>query len=669
MVDSNVPGNGDEKTGETPRAGLSRRRFLGASAGGVASAVVLGSGIPPAMAGMGAPAAYVPKGPLTAADPHGATAATRFRPRSFQGEEGTAVRILPIDRATFRPGARFDLRVEAAGVNPESTEIRIDVRDRRGPVQLLVGDPVRTSAAPDSVEVTYVGLSYPKVGEFTITATVTSNLESSETEVSHRVVAQKTKGKPAKNVIFFLGDGMGGPAITAARILSKGMTEGKYNGFLEMDRMDFRGLVTTSGVDSIATDSANSMSAYMTGHKSSVNAMGVYAGNAEDPNEHPRVETVTEMLKRSRDMAIGVVTTSEIQDATPAAVWAHTRRRSEYAAIMDQALTDEQMPDVLLGGGRAFLLPQGAPGSRRTDTRNLIDEFRAKGFAYAGTRAELQDAVEDQPEKLLGLFHNRNMNVYIDREITPANADPAFPDQPTLMEMTEAALGVLSRRDDGFFLVVEAASIDKMEHPLDGPRAVYDCIELDQAIGIAKRFAKEHGDTLIVITADHNHSMSIVGTHDARSTESPDRQANGVYANAGFPTYSDENGDGFPDDPDPDIQLFFGWSNHPDHSDDFEHNEKFAPPALKDSAGVAVDNPNRDPGAVVQVGNLPLNQTTCVHTVEDVYVIASGPGSAAFNGVLDNTDIFHRMMDALKLKIRVEPGARPRGNRRDHGDD
>lgn len=188
------------------------------------------------------------------------------------------------------------------------------------------------------------------------------------------------------------------------------------------------------------------------------------------------------------------------------------------------------------------------------------------------------------------------------------------------------------------------------------PRAVYDAIEFDQSIGIAKRFAAAHGDTLIVVTADHNHSMSIVGTHDKRYDTDPDRQANGVYADAGFPTYVDSDGDGFPDDPDAEVQLFYGWSNHPDHSDDFEHNETFLQPALFDEDGVAVPNPERDPDALVQIGNLPLNQTNCVHTVEDVPIFASGPGASGFAAVLDNTEVFHRMMDSLGLVVRGEPG-------------
>ena len=638
---------------EIEKRGFSRRGFLGAgAAGGLSAAVVLGAGIRPASAATRS--ARAAKGPLKQADPHastGARASTRRGPRT-QAE----VRILPIDRAKFQAGTRFDLRIEALGVDPETARVRIRVSGPDGPVRLLTRNPERTSSEPDSFEVTYRGLVYPEAGDYEVEAFVASRTSRrTRASVTHEVVVAEVMARSAKNVIFFLGDGMGQSAVTAARILSKGISEGKYASLLEMDQMDFRGLVTTSGVDSIATDSANSMSAYMTGHKSSVNAMGVYAANDPDPSRHPRVETVTELLKRTRHMAIGVVTTAEIQDATPAAVWAHTRRRSEYADIMDQALREEQMPDVLLGGGRASLLPQSQEGSSREDDRDLVEEFTDRGFAYAGTRAELEGAVASNPDRLLGLFTLGNMNVYLDRQHSP---DPEvlgeFTDQPTLVEMTEAALDVLQNRDEGFFLMVESASIDKMEHPLDGPRAIYDTIEFDQAIGAAKRWADVRGDTLIVITADHNHSMSIVGTHDRREDPTPDRQGNGVYADAGFPTYTDTDGDGFPDDPSPDVQLFFGWSNHPDHTDDFQHNEVFLPPALQNADGIAVPNPERDPDAELQTGNLPLEQTSCVHTVEDVSVFASGPGAEGFNAVLDNTEIFHRMINALGLVVNAQ---------------
>lgn len=580
-------------------------------------------------------------------DAHAFTARTAPKAAATQGP--LQARILPIARAKFQAGTYFDLRIEATGVDPETAQIFVFVRDASGPVSILRGEPQRYSPVPGSLVVSYPDQTYPSAGTYLVHATVRSGGESARAEVVHQVVAAVGEGRAAKNVIFFLGDGMGNPAITAARILSKGITEGKYNGLLEMDQMEYRGHVGTSGYDSIATDSANSMSAYMTGHKSSVNAMGVYEGNDPDPRKHPWVETITELLKRSRGMSIGVVTTAEVQDATPAAVWAHTRRRSEYIDIMDQALTPSQMPDVLLGGGRASLLPRSVKGSRRKDDRDLRREFMVNGFVYAESRTQLKDLTGGaMPPRLLGLFHDRNMNVYLDRQHAK---DPAvlgqWTDQPNLMEMTAAALKVLETNKNGFFLMVEGASIDKMEHPLDGTRAVYDTIEMDQALGVAKRWARGRDDTLIVVTADHNHSMSIVGTHDRQRAAG--RAGNGVYADAGFPTYLDSDGDGFPDDASPDRQLFFGWSNHPDHTDAFVASKTFQQPALL-SGGSAVPNPSFQAGAELQTGNLPFKQTNCVHTVEDVPIFASGPGAARFNGFLDNTEVFHAMMAALQLR-------------------
>jgi alkaline phosphatase len=634
--------------GGQDKPGISRRALLQTGGGGAAVAAIVGLGAGPALAaeeGRGTARRKSADG-LLEADPHAHT--VRTNASNGRRPQAPQIRILPIDRAKFLAGARFDLRVEAGGVDPQTARIDISVQGPNGPAPILTGEPVRTSVEDDSLEVTYEGVFYEEPGAYKVWVNVRSRGRTARAEAAHEVVAARVGEKQAKNIIFFLGDGMGSPAITAARILSKGISEGKYHGLLEMDQMEYRGLVGTSGVDSIATDSANSMSAYMTGHKSSVNAMGVYEGNEPDPNKHPRVENIAELLTRTRGMSIGVVATSDVQDATPAAVFAHTRRRAEYQVIMDQFL--EQELDVWMGGGASFFWPQSEPGSSRDDDRDVVKEFEQAGYTHVGSRAELGAAVRGSvPDKLLGLFHPRNMNVYVDRQlIKQPEVLGEWDDQPTLMEMTEAALKVVERNENGFFLMVEAASIDKMEHPLDGPRATYDTIEFDQAIGVAKKWAEGRDDTLIVITADHNHSMSIVGTHDRRDAEG--RNANGVYGDAGFPTYSDDDGDGFPDDPNPDVGLFFGWSNHPDHTDDFQHNTVFQQPSLIDpDTGEAVDNPERDPDAELQVGNLPLNSTNCVHTVEDVSIFASGPGAARFNAFLDNTEVFHAMADALGL--------------------
>jgi len=426
------------------------------------------------------PAAIVPemraappsRAELLALDPHAFTGRAYAAPAE---QAGPRLKILPLDRAKLLAGGRFDLRVEATGIDPATTELLIHVQGPSGPAAILTGEPVRTSVKPDSLEVTYKGLAYDAAGSYTISAAIQG--ANVQTSVRNEVVTSSATGKKAKNVIFFLGDGTGQGPITAARILSKGIAEGKYKGLLETDQMDFRGIVTTSGADSISTDSANSMSAYMTGHKSSVNAMGVYEGNDPDPNRHPRQETMAELVKRTRGMAVGIVTTAEVQDATPAAVFAHTRRRSEYVEIMDQALNPAQMPDVLMGGGLASLLPQSVTGSRRKDDRDLTQEFRNVGFAFARNRDELKQAA-DAPNttRLLGLYALGHMQAYIDRELRKDPMAPTsgtltvaqpFVDQPTLVQMLEAAIKVLSKNPNGFFLLVEGANIDKFEHPLN----------------------------------------------------------------------------------------------------------------------------------------------------------------------------------------------------------
>jgi alkaline phosphatase len=134
---------------------------------------------------------------------------------------------------------------------------------------------------------------------------------------------------------------------TAARVLSKGIVEGKYQGKLSFDDMPYTALVGTSGADSLLTDSANSMSAYTTGHKSSVNAMGVYVSRASDNLAHPKVETIAELIKRKTKMSIGIVSDAEIEDATPAAMVAHTRRRADKQYIADELFLKQI--DVILG--------------------------------------------------------------------------------------------------------------------------------------------------------------------------------------------------------------------------------------------------------------------------------------------------------------------------------
>lgn len=358
----------------------------------------------------------------------------------------------------------------------------------------------------------------------------------------------------ARNAILFIADGMGYQTITATRIVSRGITEGKHDGCLNMDRMDYRGTVTTSGYDALVTDSANSASACATGHKSVVNGMGIYEDNTKDPTDDPRVENIIELAKCTRRMATGLVSTADITDATPAAFAAHTRRRSEQAFVASTYLEDGHRPDVIMGGGSRWFLPKAQQGAS-SDDRDLVAEFRATGYAVVATRTKLR-ATPGSATKLLGLFHTGKMSVWYDREETKnPNVLRKFTDQPNLSEMTGRAIDALATNPIGFFLMVEAGSVDKQVHPMDWVWAVYDNIEFDNAISVARRFREKSHDTLIIVMADHSHAMSMTGTYTPYEGKTgPD--AVGTYEQSAFPTFtpSAETGSQTPPRPRPPLQ-------------------------------------------------------------------------------------------------------------------
>ncbi|MDR1019232.1 MAG: alkaline phosphatase [Synergistaceae bacterium] len=544
--------------------------------------------------------------------------------------------VLPIDRAKFLAGQKFDMEAELRGARFDEISVKLDGRDAaelfgKAPV-IKRGDSL-ASCRFDDVTLT-------KVGTIVVDVEAKAGGQTYKKRVEYTVAPPKNRR--AKNVILFIGDGTGLQSRQIGRILSKGITQGKYNGLLEMELMNGgTALITTSGYDSLVTDSANSASAYATGHKSVVNAMGVYENSDPDPMAHPKVENIAELVKRVRGMSVGVVTTSNITDATPAAMVAHTRRRAEQNFIAGELAK----ADVVMGGGSQQFLPQSTPGSKRKDDRNLIDEFKAKGYAFAGNRSELASANGD---KILGLFNLDNMNVYLDREILRAqDVLNGFEDEPNLVEMTKKAIEVLSRNENGFFLMVEGACIDKQIHAMDWQRSAYDTIEFDQAIGAAREFAARDGSTLIIATADHAHGISIVGTYHERDGKKG-REAVRTYANSIFPTYLDLDRDGFPDDPAPDVTLAIGYANHPDYYEDFKFHSKPVSPAIM-SGDAATANANRAPGGALYVGNIPVNESQEVHTADDVPLSAAGPGADYFKGVMDNTEVFYGIVGALGL--------------------
>ncbi|MCL1824912.1 MAG: alkaline phosphatase [Betaproteobacteria bacterium] len=558
--------------------------------------------------------------------------------------EAQAGAIYPINRATMLTGGRFDFKVEFDSILGEGdVKVLINGRNYRD-VFGKSGEwiPNEDNLGASSLIVRDVYLSNP--GNYQVVVNAKGKME----QVTWLAYAPASQPK-VKNVILFIGDGLSVAHRTGARIMSKGITEGRANGRLTMDEFPYAAFLGTSGTDSIATDSANSMSAYMTGHKSAVNAMGVYVSRAKDSLEHPRQETMGELIRRTSNKSLGIVSDAEIEDATPAAVVAHTRLRSDYAEIVNQFYAIK--PDVLMGGGSLAFLPKSTPGSRRNDEVNYIDKFKAAGYEFVTNAAELKSKSKGAA-KLLGLFHTGNMNGSLDRRILKHNVSSGFQNQPDLTEMTAAALDVLSKNKDGFFLMVEAALIDKFTHPLDWERAFYDTIMLDKSVAIAKAFAQNRNDTLIIVLGDHTHGISIIGTVDDSKPGIDGREKVGTYAEAGFPNYKDSNGDGYPDTPNVSKRLATFISNHPDYYETFRPKmDGTFTPAVSDGKGGYIANEayKNVPGAVFRQGNLPRSANQGVHSVDDMVAQGWGPGAEVLRGYMENVELFRVITDAMAL--------------------
>lgn len=553
--------------------------------------------------------------------------------------------IYPIDRATILASSRFDFKVEFDAVSSASdVKISVNGADYTSALGGKAAFADKENGS-DGSAVSLRGVSIAKPGHYEIVAT-----DGKETlRASWSVFG--TGARRAKNVILFIGDGMTMANRTAARILSKGIREGKYYGKLSFDDMPYMALIGTSGVDSIITDSANSMSAYTTGHKSSVNALGVYAARNRNNLEHPKVETIAELLKRKSRMAVGIVTDAEVQDATPAAVVAHTRRRADKPEITEMLFMSRV--DVLMGGGSAYFVPQKAGGSKRKDDNDFIELFKRDGYAYAATDREMKDASRrPATRKLLGLFHPDNMDGALDRRILKQGSVGKYPEQPDVADMTRAAIQVLARNPDGFFLMVEAGLIDKFNHPLDWERAVYDTIMLSNAVQVAKEFAADRNDTLIVVVPDHTHGLAIVGTVDDSRGGAEPRDKVGTYAEAGYPNYPAPDRDGYPASIDVSRRLAIFYADFPDHYETYRPKlDGPFEPAVRDSSTkqfVANGRYNAN-GAQLRGGNLPRSADSGVHTADDAVLTAMGPGAEKFRGFMDNTEVFRVIADSLGL--------------------
>src|SRR5215813_7199629 len=465
--------------------------------------------------------------------------------------------IYPLNRAEILAGSKFDLKIEFPGA-PEQAATRVTINGQDA--ASVLGQTATFATHEDGGDYSAYwirGAAIAKPGKYTVEVAAGDRKANVVWEVFDTGPAK------AKNVVLFIGDGMSIAHRTAARMLSKGIVEGRYGGELAMDDMPNMALVSTAGTDSIVTDSANSMSAYTTGHKSCVNALGVYCARNKGTLDHPKVETIAEIVKRQRGMSVGVVTNTEIEDATPAGMVAHTRRRSDYNDIVKMFF--QVKPEIIMGGGSPNFLAKATPGSKRTDDDDYIKKFEAEGYRFVSTKTELLAAAGSS--KVLGLFNTSNIDGALDRFFLKKGTVDKFPDQPDLTDQVRVALDVLSRNDKGFVLMVESGRIDKYSHSIDWERAAYDTIMLDNAVKLAKDFAAARNDTLIIVVADHSHPVSIVGTYDDARPGQLLREKMGTYAEGGFPNYPPANADGYPDKVDVSRRLAFVFGAFPDYCD------------------------------------------------------------------------------------------------------
>ena len=442
----------------------------------------------------------------------------------------------------------------------------------------------------------------------------------------------------AKNVIFFLGDGMGINTLTAARIYAVG-----EDGELAIDQLPESAFVKTFSNNAQVTDSAASMAAYMTGVKQnngviSMSSDTISVAPGPDANGNnlvsrctngSRVDTLLELAKR-RGMALGVVTTTSVTDATPAATYAHACHRKLEADIAaslvpggagyNKALGERGL-DLVFGGGVQFFTP-AASGGKRADNRDLLGELSAQGFRIARDTAQFNALTPGQPA--IGLFAQNHLDY-------DATRNPMV--QPDLPQMTRKAIDLLAPSPNGFFLMVEGGLIDHALHATLAKRALQETVVYNAALqaAIDRMQAIDPGlkNTLIVATADHDHTLLLNG-YTARTGKTTAGNPGVLGLVRGLDGKPKLDQDGMPY-----TIIGFGTGEN-----------RFAGNRAKQGA-LSDEIVTRDDYHQEAVIRTRTGAET--HGGADVYLGAAGAGSELFRGTIDNTRVFSLIKTAAGL--------------------
>ena len=487
-----------------------------------------------------------------------------------------------------------------------------------------------------------------------------------EAKIAATTQANLNRGA-AKNVILFVGDGMGISTVTAARILAgqlKGQSGEENN--LSFDLFPYTGLAKTYNVDAQTPDSAGTMTALISGVKTDVGVIGVNENIVRgDCTTVAGNELVTALeLAEIAGKSTGILSTARITHATPAATYAKSADRDwEDDGDMPAAAISAGCEDiasqlinfepnlearingvdvdgieVVMGGGRRSFLPKDATFNSpdavssvegdRTDGRDLTAEWKTRypsgNYIFDQTSFDAIDT--ESTSKVLGLFNESHMQYEADRGNDVAG-------EPSLSEMTEKAIKILDNNDNGYFLMVESGRIDHAHHAGNAYNALNDAVELSEAVAKAVELSNSD-DTLIIVTADHSHVFTIAGYPKRGNpilgkvvgigSNSPSLAADGTpYTTLGY-----TNGLGFRD-----------LGNETDA--DEAYNQAIDA-GRKDLSQIDTQAPGFNQEALI-----PLGSET--HAGEDVGVYASGPGAALVSGTNEQNMVFHVMNYAADL--------------------
>ena len=476
----------------------------------------------------------------------------------------------------------------------------------------------------------------------------------------------------AKNVILFIGDGMGISTITAARIL-EGQQRGESGeeNKLAFETFPFIALSKTYNTDAQVSDSASTMTAMVSGLKTKTGVLGVDESVRRGDHTSVDASSVLTILEEAelRGLATGIVSTATVTHATPAGCYAHVPFRFwEDDSRMSEGARDDGFPDiarqlvefpygdgleVALGGGRTHFKPKGEadpedprrPGGR-VDGQDLTQAWteRHANAEYVWSLDQMNAVDLDQTQHLLGLFEPGNMKWEADRKDDLAG-------EPSLAEMTKVALDVLDNDADGFFLMVEGGRIDHGHHAGNAYRALTDTIALSDAVRVALENTNAE-ETLIVVTADHSHTLSISG-YPKRGNPILGKVVGINWFGKGedqigldalelpFTTLSYANGPGYTGASKSQPEGAHSWGHQPC---------ELRPPFECEFEGIKQGRPDLSEvetsgSDYLQEATVPMAQET--HAGEDVPIYAQGTRAALFHGVREQNYIYHALVEAF----------------------